>query len=564
MSLVQLRSSSPAKQLASTMTLDADAQIPIRVPLHYNPPLHEPTRRNTDLRILVPDSDLESLSGLADAIVMQPSSLSSLITSVDYEKITQLPTPVLTNGLFKNYQLDIQKRAPATKGSGVHPLNGPFPAPTRVLSEFDPGRTFTSPTEMTHTVGKVRHISNPQLLPRRATEIPLPPLDVDISFKDQEFHAPRLGVSYVFDDVIGSGAFSTVVSAHSTTVTAPQIAEVAIKIITVPTNDVSSVSNFRLYICRELAILLHLHHPSIVQLLDYDISLSISSREIEELFRDASQATPPGADMYDLYNMKMSNKQYFFLSYCPGGNLLQWLLRNHKLASGTVQFWKLMERIVAELVVAIGFLHANMVVHRDIKLENILLSETFADVSTNAVNSQFSALASLTSSLSVLTDFGLSKKLELPTQLLSTKCGSQDYVSPELFMGIKYDGKLLDSWSLGVVIYSILEDRLPFDAPPLEYANTQGVSPSVLKRRRSRNTPAHRIAMIDWDWYRVPAVMKDESLPQEAKDIMTRLMDLVEVFLVRKDKRKLVSQVLEDDRFVWVKDMLPESFLRAK
>lgn len=559
MSKFQLRSSSPVTNTPN-MLLDDPGAVPRHIPSRYNPPLHEHSRKS-DLRILVPDSDLDSTAGLADAIVINPSSLTSLMASFDFDRITQLPTPVLTNGLFKNYELDIQKRTPHTK-SGVHPLNGPFPAPTRVVSEFDPGRLPTSPSDLTHAV-KSRHISNPLLLPRRATEIPLPPLDSEPSFKDQIYRASHLGISYIFDDVIGSGAFSTVVSARATSPTPPQYRQVAVKIIAVPTDDVSSVSNFRLYICRELAILLHLHHPSIVQLLDYDISLSISAAEIEDLFRDASLATPPGADMYDLYNMKMSNKQHFFLSYCPGGNLLLWLLHNHKKANTSVPFWQLMERIVAELVAAVGFLHANMVVHRDIKLENILLSDTFVDLARNPADLPLMSLESLTSSLSVLTDFGLSKKLELSTQLLSTKCGSQDYVSPELLMGIKYDGKLLDSWSLGVVIYSILEDRLPFDAPPMEYSHIQGVSPSVIKRRRSRNNPAHRIAMIEWDWYRVLSVMKDESIPQEAKDIISRLMALVEVFLVRKDKRMLVTEVLDDDRFVWVKEMLPAMFTRA-
>lgn len=379
-------------------------------------------------------------------------------------------------------------------------------------------------------------------------EIPLPPLDVELENKWLLFIAPHLEMTYAFDQVIGSGAFSTVVSARPKTAT--DLSVVAIKIVTVPTDDVASVSNFRLYICRELGILKHLQHPGIVRLLDYNLTLSILDLEIDESFTNTSLAAPSGADMYDLYNMKLSNKQYFFLSYCQGGNLLEWLLRNHKLASSSLPFWKLMERIMAELVAAISFLHLNMVVHRDIKLENILLQEQI-DLS-DRTEPNYEA-----TSLSVLTDFGLSKKLELPTQLLLTKCGSQDYVSPELLMGLKYNGQLLDSWSLGVVIYLILEDRLPFDMPPQDLVNTLGVSPSVIKRRRSRHNPAHRIAMIDWDWYRIPAVLKDDSLPEDARDIVSRLMALVEVLLVRKDKRMLVLQVLDDERFAWIKAVIP-------
>lgn len=522
-------------------------------PCRAPPP--DSARKTADLRITVPDSDLDSLSGLADAIVMQPPSLASLVTSFEFEKITQLPTPVLHNGQFSNYQIGIQKRA--TKNTaGAQPSPSNFPLPSRVVSEFDLSRLSGPPNDFSQAVPKSRHILNPSLLPKQpASEIPLPPLDAALDFSGLAFIAPHLEMSYAFDQVIGAGAFSTVVSARAEENSSSAIESVvAVKIVTVPTDDVASVSNFRLYICRELGILKNLHHPGIVQLLDYNLTLSILDVEIDESFAGASLATPPGADMYDLYNMKLSNKQYFFLSYCRGGNLFEWLLRNHNLASTSATFWKLMERIVAELVAAVAFLHSNMVVHRDIKLENILLQEA---MDLSKLEGDGFLKTSLPASLSVLTDFGLSKKLELPTQLLLTKCGSQDYVSPELLMGLKYDGKLLDSWSLGVVIYLILEDRLPFDMPPQDLVNTLGVSPSVIKRRRSRHNPAHRIAMIDWDWYRIPNVLKDESFPEAAKDIVQRLMTLVEALLVRKDKRMLAVLVLDDVRFGWIKNAIP-------
>lgn len=571
MSQVQLRSSSPVScrsqnSLAANECnpLVANECNPLVAPSRFNPPLHDTGRKSGDLRIMVPSRDSEAMTGLAEAIVMEPTSLSSLISPYNFDKITQLPTPVVSNGSFPNYQLEIQKRGPNGVGatSGVHGSSGPFPPPSRVFSEFDPGRLSKSPLESIGlpVIPKSRHISNPALIckPGSLMDISLSQLDAELSLEGLIYRAPNLEVSYLFDQVIGSGTFSTVVSAHAMNDVEAKDNEtnvVAVKIVTVPTDDVSSVSNFRLYIRRELGIMMHLHHPSIVQLLDYHITLSITPDEIDHSFTEASLATPAGADMYDLYNMKMSNKQYFFLSFCRGGNLLQWLLQNHKFAISSVAFWKLMERIVAELICAVAFLHANMVVHRDIKLENILLNKTFELGAHDTTD-----IGDTPSPVSTLTDFGLSKKLELSTQLLSTKCGSQDYVSPELLMGLKYDGKLLDSWSLGVVIYSILEDRLPFDLPKQEFTNTQGVSPSVLKRRRSKHSPAHRIAMIDWDWFRVPVVIKGTSLPQEAKDIMSRLMAVVEVFLARKDKRMLVSQVLDDVRFAWIKAKLPGEF----
>lgn len=575
---VSLRSSSPAGSSGMPPESRSMSTTPRPVPSQFLPQFSEHHRRIGDLRILVPESDPPSLPGLADAIVMHPSSLASLISLYDMEKITQLPTPVVNNGSFHNYQLEVQKRTQTLLAAAAG-IQSQAAAASRVVSDFRPAVVARSPTDSVDI--KSRHILNPALLPARgAREIPLPPLDADPDFLGTAYLAPRLGVSYVFDHVVGTGAFSTVVRAHATGAT-PET--VAVKIVTVPTDDASSVSNFRLYICRELGILMHVRHPVIVKLLDYNVTLSITENDILDVFSDEPQTPLPGQPMYDLYNMKVCNKQYFFLNYSAGGNLLQYLLRHHRIGMRLHAFWRLMERVVAELVVGVAFLHTNLVVHRDIKLENILLNAQFSlgvsddenrsagldsmlvdpdfqDLSNTSEHAYGDSVSFSTQAACTLTDFGLLKKLTLASQLLLTKCGSQDYVSPELLMGLKYDGMLLDSWSLGVVIYSILEDRLPFDRPPQEYSSSLGVSPSVLKRRRSRHNPAHRIAMIDWEWFRAAAAMKNNTIPKEVTEIMARLMALVGVLLVRKDRRMLVAQVLADGRFAWIRECVPQSF----
>lgn len=69
--------------------------------------------------------------------------------------------------------------------------------------------------------------------------------------------------------------------------------------------------------------------------------------------------------------------------------------------------------------------------------------------------------------------------------MLTTRCGSEDYAAPEILLGQPYDGRATDAWALGVLLYALIEGRLPFDAPPG-------------KPDRSRNT--HRIARCDWIW----------------------------------------------------------------
>ncbi|KAL6665196.1 hypothetical protein ACI3LY_002251 [Candidozyma auris] len=483
-------------------------------------------------------------SAFSPTQLADPIEISSSPT-YDTRNITQLPTPVINSGSFTQPKINLLKRSHVhgSISSGNH----------RAVSEFQPG-TFIKRAETPNpTSTSIRHVSNPSSIDEDVKLVPSPPSDSeDFKLIGQIQQAPHLQKSYVFDEVVGSGTFSTVVRAHSTTNLDDVV---AVKIVNVPTESKEEVSNFRSYICRELGLLTHLKHPCIVGLLDYSVNFSITQDEIDEALTGNPPSVPPGAEMYDYYNIKMFNQQFFFLQYSPGGNLFQWLYEHYSTASRRIVFWKLMRRIVAELIACLAFIHSHDVVHRDLKLENVLLNFKTEDVSTSFEPS------AIDSPLCTLTDFGLSKKLTSPNQLLTTKCGSQDYVSPELLMGLQYDGKLLDSWSLGVLIYAVLEDRLPFDVPPLEFMSSSSISPSVLKRRRKKHNPAHRIAMIDWEWLRVSATLKDDTNSEAMKAIIRQLTSVVEVLLVRKDKRLSVTRVLHDERFQWIKEQLPSTFL---
>lgn len=90
--------------------------------------------------------------------------------------------------------------------------------------------------------------------------------------------------------------------------------------------------------------------------------------------------------------------------------------------------------------------------------------------------------------IATLTDLGLSRRIPAPPEspLLTTRCGSEDYAAPEILLGQPYDGRSTDAWALGVLLYALMEGRLPFDPPPGKAA--------------SRSRAAHRIARCDWVW----------------------------------------------------------------
>ncbi len=81
-------------------------------------------------------------------------------------------------------------------------------------------------------------------------------------------------------------------------------------------------------------------------------------------------------------------------------------------------------------------------VHRDLKLENILL-----DKNENVK----------------LCDFGFTREYEGKMSYLQTYCGTVCYSAPEMLKGEKYAGEKVDVWSLGVILFTLLAGELPFD-----------------------------------------------------------------------------------------------------
>ncbi|OBR04332.1 Serine threonine protein kinase [Colletotrichum higginsianum IMI 349063] len=148
------------------------------------------------------------------------------------------------------------------------------------------------------------------------------------------------------------------------------------------------------------------------------------------------------------------NLVWLVLEYCSGNTILCHLgstnttdvpigdeLYNYLLEHGPLPVHKV-QKIFAQLVGAVAYVHQQSCVHRDLKLENILF-----DKHENVK----------------LVDFGFTREYEGKSNYLQTFCGTICYSAPEMLKGEKYAGEKVDVWSLGVILYALLCGELPFD-----------------------------------------------------------------------------------------------------
>lgn len=259
--------------------------------------------------------------------------------------------------------------------------------------------------------------------------------------EEEDESAGRVG-PYKTISLLGTGAFSKVLLAKP--VSGSNHARVALKMIACEPWKVNE--RMRVSWVREAEILKRISHPCIVGFIS--------------AFRTPKHYT-------------------LVLDAVPGSELFE-LLAQHQLQVAQREW--LVRRIFGELANAVHWMHSINLVHRDIKLENIMLTHSLFASQTHVRPGDLGPVP-----LIKVTDFGLARFVK-EDQLLETRCGSEEYAAPELILGKKYDGRKTDAWAIGVVLYAMLTGAIPFLlSPPQDTAGSESAQQTGMMGSRERN-----------------------------------------------------------------------------
>ena len=181
-------------------------------------------------------------------------------------------------------------------------------------------------------------------------------------------------------------------------------------------------------------------------------------------------------NIIQIYEVFENKKYYFFvMEYASGGDLLQLMKKQSKLSETTAR------GIFVQLLKGLKAIHSKNILHRDIKLDNILLTELEGEHKAK------------------ICDFGVSRFIK-GDEIINEQCGTPAYIAPEIIKKKGYKGFSADIWSLGVLLYAMVLGAMPFKSE-----NIEGLHSRILER--------------DCD-------ISDPTVSEEVKDLLEKMLKI--------------------------------------
>ena len=150
------------------------------------------------------------------------------------------------------------------------------------------------------------------------------------------------------------------------------------------------------------------------------------------------------------HNFEDSENVYILLEVCQNQTLNELIKRRKKLSEIEVQCY------IIQLVKGLQYLHSHKIIHRDLKLGNLFLTDKMQ---------------------LKIGDFGLATKLDYDGEKKKTVCGTPNYIAPEVIDGGSGHSYEVDVWAIGIIIYTLIIGKPPFETNDIKqtYKNIKGI-----------------------------------------------------------------------------------------
>lgn len=161
------------------------------------------------------------------------------------------------------------------------------------------------------------------------------------------------------------------------------------------------------------------------------------------------------------------------------------LKRRKKLSEPETRFY------MAQIVESLQYLHSHLVIHRDLKLGNLFIDSKMCIK---------------------VGDFGLATHLTHPEERRKTICGTPNYIAPEILEGKSGHSFEVDVWSTGVILYTLLVGKPPFESKDVKstykriLANSYAFPDHTPVSSDAKNLIRKMLQVLALPWYLIDSI----------------------------------------------------------